>query len=280
MTTATSPLSEEATSKFAQTSWIRIHYNEAGTGDPPVIFLHGSGPGATSWSNFNRNVGAVSAHYRCLLMDQPGYGKTDSYVMTEPRNTVNARAVKDLMDALGIQKASLVGNSMGGGTALCFAVDFPERLEKMVLMGSGGAGTPLFAIMPSEGIKVLNETFDNPSVEQFRKLINVMLYDGASVPDEILRQRYDSLMSNPGHIEARRKSVTAQRSLAADLSKIQAPTLLIHGRNDRVVPLEGSLALLSAIPNSSLHIFNHCGHWAQYEHAEEFNRLVLDFLAH
>jgi 2-hydroxy-6-oxonona-2,4-dienedioate hydrolase len=278
MTTA--ELTEQATTKYAQTSWIRIHYNEAGTGDPPVVFLHGSGPGASSWSNFARNVAPISSHFRCLLMDQPGYGKTDSWTMTEPRNTVNARAVKDLIDVLGIERVSLVGNSMGGGTALCFAVDYPERLHKMVLMGSGGAGTSLFAVTPSEGIKVLNETFDNPSVEQFRKLINVMLYDGASVPDQILKERYETTVGNPGHIEARKNSVNVQRNLALDLPNIKAETLIIHGRNDRVVPLEGSLALLSAIPNSSLHVFNRCGHWAQYEHADEFNRLVIDFLTH
>ncbi len=280
MTTTATPLTEEATSKYAQTSWIRIHYNEAGSGDPPLIFLHGAGPGASSWSNFGRNVGPLSAYRRCLLVDQPGYGKTDSYVMTEPRSTVNARAVRDLVDALGIDKVTLIGNSMGGGTALAFAIDYPTRVEKLVLMGSGGAGVSLFANTPSEGGKVLNETIDNPSVEQFRKLINVMLYDGASVPDEILRQRYESLMAHPGHVEARAKSTTAQRNLAADLAKIEAPALIIHGRNDRVVPLEGSLALLSAIPNARLHVFNHCGHWAQFEHADEFNRLVLDFLQH
>ena len=274
------PLTEEATSRYAQTSWIKIHYNEVGTGDPPVIFLHGSGPGASSWSNFGRNVEAISASYRCLLVDQPGYGKTDSYVCAEPRNTVNARAVKDLMDALGIEKATLVGNSMGGATALATAVDYPGRVHKMVLMGSGGGGVSLFGHTPSEGIKVLNETFDNPTLEQFRKLINIMLYDGAAVPDEVLKQRSDTALAHPEHTAARAKSSTAIRAVIQDLPNVQVPTLIIHGRNDRVVPLEGSLALLSALPNSTLVAFNRCGHWAQFEHAATFNRLVLDFLAH
>ena len=276
----TAQLTEEATSRYVQTDWIRLHYNEAGSGDPPVVFLHGSGPGASSWSNFQRNLAPMSEHYRCLLVDQPGYGKSDPYVMTEPRNTVNARAVKNLIDALAIEKVTLVGNSMGGGTALCFAVDYPERVEKLVLMGSAGAGVSLFTNSPTEGIKILNEVFDNPSFEGMRRLFNVMLYDGASVSDDVLRARADALLRNPAHVEARRQSVTEQRNLALDLPKIQAPALIIHGRNDRVVPLEGSLALLSALPNSRLHVFNRCGHRAQFEHAEEFNRLVLDFLTH
>ena len=258
---------------------IKVHYNEAGTGDA-LFFLHGSGPGASSWSNFNRNVGPLSENYRCLLMDQPGYGKTDSVTMTtESRSTVNARAVKELMDTLDIEKASLVGNSMGGGTALAFAVDYPDRLEKMVLMGSGGGGINIFSHQPSEGIKQLNYTFDHPSVEEFRKLINIMLYDGSQVPDSLLEQRYETVKATPGHLEARKNSVNVQRDLSADLPDIKAPALIIHGRNDRVVPLEGSLRLLTALENSRLVVFNHCGHWAQFEHANLFNRLVEDFLA-
>ncbi len=273
-------LTEATTSKFAQAGKIKVHYNETGTGDA-LFFLHGSGPGASSWSNFNRNVGPLSENYRCLLMDQPGYGKTDSVTMTtESRSTVNARAVKELMDTLNIEKASLVGNSMGGGTALAFAVDYPDRLEKMVLMGSGGGGVNIFSHQPSEGIKQLNYTFDHPSVEEFRKLINIMLYDGSQVPDSLLEQRYETVKATPGHLEARKNSVNVQRDLSADLPNIKAPALIIHGRNDRVVPLEGSLRLLTALENSRLVVFNHCGHWAQFEHANLFNRLVEDFLSH
>ena len=277
MTTAT-PLSEEATSKYAQAGSIRVHYNDVGTGDA-VIFLHGGGPGATSWSNFFKSVGAISAQYRCLLVDQPGFGKSDSVTMTEPRSTVNARAVRDLMDALGIEKASLVGNSMGGGTAVNFAIDYPDRIEKLIIMGSGGGSPPIFAPTPTEGIKILNEVFENPSVEGLRRLINVMLYDGSMVPDEVLEQRYKTIMDNPAHLEARRASVQTQRDVSAQLSGIQAPTLVLHGRNDRVVPLENGLRLIGSIPTSRLVIFNQCGHWAQYEHSDVFNRLLLDFLA-
>ena len=281
---ATATLSEATTSKYAETgavsNSIRVHYNEAGTG-APVIFLHGSGPGASSWSNFARNVGVFSESYRCLLMDQPGYNKTDTVVIGpgETRSQVNGNAAVGLMDALGLEKASFVGNSMGGATALSVAVDFPDRVDKLVLMGSGsGGGANIFSQAPTEGSKVLNEVFDNPSVEGFRKLINIMLYDGSQVPDEVLEQRYQATVGNMAHVEARAKSNTAMRDISAQIPGITAPTLIVHGLQDRVVPFENSLRLLAAIPNSRLVAFQRCGHWAQYEHAAEFNRIVLDFL--
>ncbi len=161
MTTA--QLTEAATSKTVQAGKYRVHYNEAGTGHP-VIFLRGGGLGATGWSNFVRNIGPVSEHFRVLLVDQVGYGKTDDEVFTdEPSSTARARAVKDTMDALGIEKATLVGNSLGGSTSLTFAVDYPDRIEKMVLMGSGAGGVNLFAHWPTEGAKVLLAMFSEPT---------------------------------------------------------------------------------------------------------------------
>ena len=281
---ATVTLTEATTSKYAETGEvsnnIKVHYNEAGSGHP-VIFLHGSGPGASSWSNFARNVGPFSEKYRAILMDQPGYNKTDVRVIKdgETRSQVNGNSVVGLMDALGIEKASIVGNSMGGATALNVAVDFPDRIEKLVLMGSGsGGGANIFNQQPTEGSKVLNEVFDDPSISGFRKLINIMLYDGSTVSDEILEQRYQSTVGNMAHVEARAKSSNASRDISPLLGDITAPTLIIHGFNDRVVPFENSLRLLASITTSKLVAFQKCGHWAQFEHAEEFNRLVIDFL--
>jgi 2-hydroxy-6-oxonona-2,4-dienedioate hydrolase len=271
-------LTDEATKQVADLGWTKIGYNDVGTGDPPLILLHGSGCGAGSWSNFVLNIGPFSEKYRVLAVDQPGYGKSDPYVMNEPRNTVNARAVKDLMDKLGIEKANLIGNSMGGATALAFAVDYPDRVNKIVMMGSGGGGPTLFTTNPTEGIKALQAVYYDQSFEKFRAFFDVMLFNGASVPDEVLRARAGSV-SQP-HVEAWKASTGApMRSLVLDLPKVQAPALIIHGRNDRVVPMEGSLQLLSMLPNSEMHIFNRCGHWVQYEHAEEFNKMVLDFVA-
>ena len=182
------------------------------------------------------------------------------------------------MDTLGIQKASFVGNSMGGATALSFAVDYPDRVDKLILMGSGGAGDFVFAPTPTEGIKLRDESFRNPSVDSIRAFIEVMVYDASFLTEELLQQRYESMMLKKEHIDNFVKSNFAPRDIAAQLKGIQAPTLLIHGRNDRVVPYESSLRLLASIANSKLVIFNRCGHWTQYEMASDFNRLVLDFM--
>lgn len=272
-------LTEAATSRFVQAGGVRIHYNEAGTGHP-VIMLHGGGAGASGWSNFVRNLGPLSKQFRVMLVDQPNYGKSDSVVLKEALTTVAARAVKDMLDALGIKKASLIGNSLGGGTALSFAVDYPDRLEKMVLMGSAAGGVDLFTVWPTEGIKILMTLFEKPSVEGFRNLINVMCYDSSFATDDLLRQRYEAAVSNPKHLEAMRGGIGIQRDLMQQLRDVKHDTLIIHGRQDRVVPMEGSMRLLTVLENSRLVVFNKCGHWAQFEKADEFNRLVADFLTH
>ena len=137
---ATTELTEAATSKFVDTDICNIHYNEAGTGDP-LVMIHGGGPGATGWSNYVRNIGFLSDHYRVILPDMPNFGKSDAVTVTdEPRAKHNARTLRAALDALNIDKVNIVGNSMGGATALNFALDYPDRLGKMVLMGAAFEG--------------------------------------------------------------------------------------------------------------------------------------------
>ncbi len=270
-------LTEASTSRFADVEGMRLHYNEAGSG-PVIVMLHGGGPGASGWSNFQRNVSVLSQHYRVLLPDMPGFGKSDSVTLNEPRSQANARAIRGLLDALRIERATLIGNSMGGATSVNFAIDYSDRVDKLVLMGSGGGGQPMFTPAPSEGIKVLNQVFENPTAEGMRRLIELMVYDSSFLTDELLQQRLGAAL-NPGHLEARRNSSPVQRDVVSQLGKIKAKTLIVWGRDDRVVPIDGGLRLLAGIPDTRLHVFSKCGHWAQFEHAGEFNRLVLDFLA-
>jgi pimeloyl-ACP methyl ester carboxylesterase len=144
-------------------------------------------------------------------------------------------------------------------------------------MGAPAGGQSWFVPMPTEGIKVLNEVFDNPTVEGMRRLIQLMVFDSSFMTDELLQERL-STAQNPAHIAARQKSSTAVRDLTRELAGVKAPTLIIHGRDDRVVPLDLSVRLLNGIPDARLHVFGKCGHWAQFEQAAAFNRLVLDFL--
>jgi pimeloyl-ACP methyl ester carboxylesterase len=279
---AAAPLTEAGTSRYVQAGPIRVHYNEAGTGDP-IIFCEGQGPGTSAWVVYHKVVGRLSERYRCLLLDQPGYGKSDAVtVTTESRSTMYARTVRDFMDALGIEKATLIDMSFGAQTAQVFAIENPSRVNKLVLHASGVGGALALAHTPAEGLFVMAETFENPTLASMRKMMNCFLYEGDQYSDEdlMLQARLDAWLSRPDAQEARRNSKSIQRDLSADLHKITVPVLQIHGRNDRIAHLESALRLLSLLPDSRLMVFNHCGHWVPIERPDEFCRLVLDFLAH
>lgn len=280
-------LTESSTSKFVKInekgfSDFNIHYNEAGNGET-VIMLHGGGPGAGGWSNYYRNVGPfVDAGYRVILKDSPGFNKSDAVVMDEQRGLVNARAVKGLMDALGIDRAHLVGNSMGGATALNFAIEYPERIGKLILMGPGGLGPSMFAPMPMEGIKLLFKLYAEPSYENLKQMIQVFLYDQSLITEELLQGRWEAIQRQPEHLKnfliSAQKAPLSTLDVTARLGEIKAKTFITWGRDDRFVPLDHGLKLLWNIDDARLHVFSKCGHWAQWEHADEFNRLAIDFL--
>lgn len=278
---------ESSTSKFARIKEgelnLQMHYNDAGSGEV-VVMMHGSGPGASGWSNFHRNVDPlVKAGYRVLLPDSPGWNKSDPVICSQgPRSALNAAALKGLLDALDIERAHLIGNSMGGNNALTFALNYPQRLGKMIIMGGGGVGQSLFQPMPLEGIKLLVGLYRDPTLENLRKMLNVFVFDPSALTDELIQGRYQNMMDHREHLENFVKSIDTNPKHFADLSgrlgEIAAPTLITWGRDDRFVPLDTGLRMLWGLRDAELHVFSKCGHWAQWEHADKFNRLVLDFL--
>jgi 2-hydroxy-6-oxonona-2,4-dienedioate hydrolase len=279
--------SESDSSKFVDavvdgTSY-KIHYNELGSGAETVIMLHGSGPGATSWANFNKNIGPfVNENYRVILMDCPGWGKSDPVVCTGSRSDFNAQCLKGLMDGLDIETAHLIGNSMGGHSVVAFALNNPDRVGKLVLMGGGTGGPSQFVPMPTEGIKLLQGLYRDPSIESLKKMMSVFVYDSSNLTEELFQTRLENMLSTREHLENFVKSIDANPKqfpdFGARLGEISAETLVVWGRDDRFVPMDIGLRLIRGIPNAQLHVFNQCGHWAQYEHADRFNRMVLDFL--
>ena len=247
---------------------LQIHYNDIGDSKAAetVIMLHGSGPGASGWANFNRNIEPlVKAGYRVILMDCPGWSKSDPIVCTGSRSELNARALKGLMDALNIERAHLIGNSMGAHSVTAFALANPTRIGKLVMMGGGTGGPSQFVPMPTEGIKLLQGLYRDPSIENLKKMMAVFVFDSSSLTDELFQARLDNMLMRRDHLENFVKSLAANPKQFTDygprLSEITAPALVIWG-----------------LPNAELHIFNKCGHWAQWEHADKFNRMVLDFL--
>ncbi|WP_175849740.1 alpha/beta fold hydrolase [Burkholderia cepacia] len=283
-------LTEAGTSKLVRIKDgdldLRIHYNDMGKGGETVVMLHGSGPGASGWANFNRNLEPlVEKGYRVILMDCPGWSKSDPIVCTGSRSELNARALKGLLDAIDVPgPVHIIGNSMGGHSAVAFALANPSRVGKLILMGGGTGGPSQFVLMPTEGIKLLQGLYREPTIENLKKMMSVFVYDTSSLTDELFQARLNNMLAQKEHLENFTKSLAANPKQFPDvghrLSEVKAPTLIIWGRDDRFVPMDVGLRLLWGMPNAELHIFNRCGHWAQWEHADKFNRMVLDFLTH
>ena len=221
---ATTDLTEEGTSKTIQAGGMQIHYHEAGQGDP-VIFLPSYGPGTTAWITFHKILGVLSQHFRCILMDLPNFGRTGPVVFNEPVHDLQARTARDLMDALGIETAHLVGNSQGGQSAMVFAYTYPDRINKLVTGACHivtGGDRYLMGNRPSEGSRATREVHDQPTRENVRRYLRVHLDDAALVTDELVEYIYQSHTGHPDHEAARSKSVSVYYDHGSALPKFIA----------------------------------------------------------
>lgn len=257
---------------------INTSYLEGGSGEP-VIMLHGSGPGVSAVANWQHNIPTLSHRFRILAPDIVGFGDTE-----RPEDvTYSLRTWTDhvwaFLDAHGIEKTAIVGNSLGGRIALQMATDRPARITKMVLMGAPGVG-----MTPTEGLAALRAY--EPTHEAMRDLLrNYFAVNPAMITDDLVAIRYQASITN-GAYEAYRAMFFDPRHAGAQLGitedevrAITTPTLLVHGREDKVVPLHVSITMLGLLPNADLHVFSACGHWTQIERADEFSALVSDYLA-
>ncbi|WP_418956469.1 4,5:9,10-diseco-3-hydroxy-5,9,17-trioxoandrosta-1(10),2-diene-4-oate hydrolase [Streptomyces tritici] len=275
----------ESTSRTAKAAGLTLHYHEAGPADGPVVvMLHGGGPGATAWSNFGGNLPVFAERFRTLLIDQPCFGRSDKPEPDRDYFSFSAGAVAALLGALGIEKAHVIGNSLGGGTAVRLALDHPRLVGRLLLMGPGGISVNLFSPDPTEGIKQLF-AFNSaaaPTRAQMRAFLLTMAYDPAIVTDAFVEERYTQAVDPEARLGAARMGAAfaqwpVDSMLWREGHRITQPTLLTWGREDRTNPLDGALLALRTIPDARLHVFPHCGHWAQTEAYDEFNRLALDF---
>jgi len=256
---------------------IETSYLEAGSGET-VLMLHGSGPGVSALANWQHNIPTLAQRFHVLAPDIVGFGTTE-----RPEDIVySLRTWTDhvwaFMDARGVEKARVIGNSLGGRIALQMATDQPDRIAKMVLMGTPGVG-----MTPTEGLAALRAY--EPSHDAMRELLrNYFAVDPAMITDELVQIRYEASIAD-GAYEAYRAMFFDPRHAGSDLGitedevrAIATPTLLIHGREDKVVALQVSVAMLGLLPNADLHVFSACGHWTQIERADEFSAVVSDYL--
>ena len=274
------PRGDSLESQFVTADGVRVHFQEIGTGYP-VICLHGAGPGANSESNFRRNAGALSQHFRTILYDMPQFGKSEKVAIEEGRLGFNARVLAAFMAEIGVDKAHFIGNSMGGQVALKLAIDHPEKVGRLVILGSGAINKAIFTPLPIEGVKMISEYYkgEGPTIEKLRKLLHTIVYDSSFLTDEIIEERFRA-STEPETLDlfTRRQGPYRKEDLGPDLAKINAETLVVWGLDDRFGALDVGLQITRIMPRAQMHIFSRCGHWAQVEHAEAFNRLVTGFL--
>lgn len=277
---ASNGLTEADSSRTVQAGDMTVHYHDVGRGDP-VLFLHSYGPGTTAWITFYKTLGALAPHFRCILMDLPNFSKTGPVVYREGVHAVQARTAVALLDALGIDQAHWVGNSQGGQSAMVAAITYPTRVRRLVMGGSHigtGGDRYLMANRPSEGSRATREALDDPSRENIRRYLRVHLDDEGLVTDELVDYIHRAHTGAPELMEARRQSVSVPHDYTPDLAGIRAPVLLVHGRYDRMVAFEVSIAILNHIADARLVLLNNCGHWPPFEKPAEYAAHVLTFL--
>ena len=279
-------LTYESTLRELVTDQGVLRYHEAGDG-PPLLLLHGSGPGVTGWRNYRGNLAVFAEHFRTLVLEFPGFGVSDP---TDQHPMVAApAAVLRFLDGLGLRQADVIGNSMGGIVATQVAAARPDRIHRLVTIG--GIGRNIFSPGPGEGIKLLVEFTEEPTRERLVQWLHSMVYDPAVVTEELIEERWAQATDPETLASARRmygraameaRNAAAARSDAppywAMLHKIQARTLITWGRDDRVSPMDMALLPMRTIPDVELHVFPNCGHWAMIEAKEAWEATVLAFL--
>ncbi|SDI13697.1 alpha/beta fold hydrolase [Pseudomonas panipatensis] len=276
MTAANPSASPEIANRLA-VGECTFNYHDRGQGEV-ILLIHGSGPGVTAWANWRGVIPTLAQRARVIAPDMLGFGYTrcPSQWKLDPATWV--QSLIGLLDALHIDQVAIVGNSFGGAIALAFAAAHPQRVSRLVLMGAAGLSFPL-----TEGLdKVWGY---QPSLPAMRELMEVFAYDHSLINDDLVRMRYeasvrDDVQSRFAQLfpAPRQQGVEMLALAEGALSALAHPTLLIHGRDDRVIPLALSERMLRLIPNSQLHVFGGCGHWVQIEKAQAFTRLLVDFL--
>jgi pimeloyl-ACP methyl ester carboxylesterase len=279
-------VSYEDTRRELETDQGVLRYHEAGDG-PPLLLLHGSGPGVTGWRNYRGVLGTFAEHFRCLVLEFPGFGVSDPGEHNPMMLAYGS--IGKILDGLGLGAVDMIGNSMGGIVAANVAINEPGRVNKLVTIG--GVGRNIFSPGPGEGIKLLMEFTDNPTREGLVRWLHSMVYDPAVVTEELIEERW-ALAIEPKTLEIARRmygskafAATAAAAAAsnaapywAQLHKIQAPTMLTWGRDDRVSPVDMAMLPMRTIPHAELHVFPNCGHWTMIEAKAAWESAVLAFL--
>ena len=254
-----------------------VNYLEEGEG-PPVVLVHGSGPGVTAYANWRTTIPGLATDFRLLAPDITGFGYTDHRPDGDYTLQTWVDHLVGFVDALDLESVHVVGNSFGGSLALALAVRVPERVRRLVLMGSLGLDFELTAGLD----KVWGY---EPSEESMRSLLRLFVHDGSIITEDLVRSRFEGSI-RPGFQDVyaslfpapRQRHIEALATPEASIAALDHETLIIHGRDDGVIPVASSIRLHELIRRSQLHVFGQCGHWTQIEQEKRFVTLVRQFL--
>ncbi len=277
---------EQTTAQTVDTPHGKLSYHVVGDG-PALFLLHGSGPGVTGMENFAGNLPFYATRFRTYVPDLPGYGASDASPDGVDRTP---EAILAMMDALGIERASIIGNSYGGIVASKFAAAYPDRAERIVLIG--GLGYNLFAPFPNEGINLLSAFAEDPTADRLRQWLHSMVSDRSVITEEMVERRLGQALepkmrTTMGQMYSRASldMITKFASGAAGikglayLGDITCPVLLTWGMDDRVSQMDRALLPMRIIPDCQVHLFPRCGHWVMIEAKAEFEAVTMAFLA-
>lgn len=274
----------EVTDRYVDVGGVKTRYREAGEGDPAILLIHGLGASLECWQ---KNMGPLAEEHRTIALDLVWFGKTDKPAR-EITGGYFAEFLVGFMDAVGVKRSVLVGNSMGGMIAVKAAADYPERIAGLVLVNSAGFG-PELAWWLRLRSEVPIARLMRPTMFSYRYAIRQLVYDPSVVTDDLVSV-FVEMSNQPGAQEAHRRVLktgvdwrglkrAALDEIIGSAHSIRVPTLIIWGQQDRVVPVAHAQVARKSIPNARIHIFDRCGHAPMIEKADEFNSLVMEFAA-
>lgn len=273
---------EQLQNQYVKVGSVNTRYWQVGDSGSVVILLHGGGGYIELW---NHNIFELAKHHRIYAFDMVGAGRSDK-VDADYTFDFMAQFTRDFMRVLGISRASLIGTSAGGGVALTFTLNFPELVERLILVGSAGLGKEISFLLRITTLPGLGKLFSSPSKSGVAMLCKQAVYDSKLITNEIVEEFYQ-MATLPGAAEATLNVVRSNFNIWGQFSEpiterlqsIAAPTLIIWGRQDPMVPVSHAQNAAKIIPNARLEIFEDCGHWSSIEHPQIFNQLVLEFLS-
>jgi 4,5:9,10-diseco-3-hydroxy-5,9,17-trioxoandrosta-1(10),2-diene-4-oate hydrolase len=270
---------ENATGRFSTIDGRKLYYHDVGQG-PVLLCIHGGAPGATGWGNFGRNAAELSQHFRLLIVDLPGYGRSEIPDGDSDRNTAYARMMAGLLSALSIKRAHVLGMATGGAVAMIMAIDHPATVDRLILVSTAGSRS-MFGLKPLQAASNTYLAGEGPTREKMRAYLDQLIHNKALITDDVIEERYQAsidpeFLDNVARGRAGKGSTVRELWKSAD--QISCRTLIVWGRENRAHSFESGVLLHSLIPDSQLHVFGNCGLWVPFEKQHEFNRLALSFL--